>query len=102
MYEAVASGDVDVITAFTTDGRISAYDLVILDDPRGAILPYDAIVLVAPQRADDPLLRAALQPLIGEIQVDLMRSANDRVDRAEAKESAAAAARWLGERLPEH
>jgi osmoprotectant transport system permease protein len=102
MYEAVAAGDVDVITAFTSDGRISAYDLVILDDPRGAILPYDAVVLVSKRRANDPLLHAALEPLIGAIPVELMRSANDRVDRAEAKESAVAAAQWLGGELAEH
>ena len=42
------AGEVDVISAFSTDGRIAAYDLVLLDDPREAIPPYDAVLLLAP------------------------------------------------------
>ena len=42
MYQAVANGQVDVISAFSTDGRIAALDLVLLEDERGAIPPYDA------------------------------------------------------------
>lgn len=95
MYEAVASGEVDVITAFSSDGRIAANDLVVLDDPRGSILPYDAVVLVTARRTGDALLARALGPLIGAIPVELMRAANDRVDRPEAPESPVAAARWL-------
>ena len=70
MYRAVASGDVDVISAFSTDGRIAAYDLVVLDDPQQAILPYDAIVLLSPARANDSALKGVLQPLIGAIPID--------------------------------
>ena len=47
MYQAVADGEVDVISAFSTDGRIVAYDLVLLEDDLGVIPPYDAIVLVS-------------------------------------------------------
>ena len=62
MYAAVASGEVDVIAGYTTDGLIAKYDLVVLDDPRHAIPPYDAIVLLAPKRAGDQALRNALAP----------------------------------------
>jgi osmoprotectant transport system permease protein len=99
MYEAATSGEVDVITAFSSDGRIAANDLVVLADPLGAMLPYDAVILIAPERADDPLLRRALMPLIGAIPVELMREANYRVDRESEKQSPAAAARWLEERI---
>jgi osmoprotectant transport system permease protein len=34
LYDALVHGDVDVITAFSSDGRIAAYDLLVLDDPR--------------------------------------------------------------------
>ena len=95
MYGAVASGEVDVITAFSSDGRIAADDLVVLEDPNRAILPYDAIVLIAEHRATDPLLRRALEPLIGAIPVELMREANYRVDRDTGKQTPAAVARWL-------
>ena len=69
MYAAVASGEVDVIAGYTSDGLIAKYDLVVLDDPKHAIPPYDAIVLLAPKRADDAALRAALQPLLGRIDI---------------------------------
>ncbi|MBX5459580.1 MAG: ABC transporter permease/substrate-binding protein [Steroidobacteraceae bacterium] len=95
MYRAVAVSDVDVISAFSSDGRIATYDLVLLEDPRQAILPYDAVVLLSPGRATDETLRRALEPLIGAIRVELMRAANQRVDREEGKESPAQAARWL-------
>ncbi len=66
MYAAVASGEVDVIAGYTSDGLIAKYDLVVLEDPKHAIPPYDAIVLVAPKRAGDQALRGALQPLLGK------------------------------------
>jgi glycine betaine/choline ABC-type transport system substrate-binding protein len=47
MYAAVASGEVDVIAGYTSDGLIAKYDLVVLEDPKHAIPPYDAIVLSA-------------------------------------------------------
>jgi osmoprotectant transport system permease protein len=95
MYQAVADGEVDVISAFTSDGRIAANDLVLLDDPAEAILPYDAIVLIAADRASDAALRRALTPLIEAIPLRVMQEANYRVDRASGKETPAAAARWL-------
>jgi osmoprotectant transport system permease protein len=76
MYEAVATREVDVITAFSSDGRIAANDLIVLEDPQGAILPYDAIVLLAPQRSNDSVLRRALELLVGAVPVELMREAN--------------------------
>jgi len=95
MYHALADGSADVISAFSSDGRISALDLVTLTDPRHALPSYDALLLVAPRHADDRRFVAALQPLIGAIPVDRMREANYMVDRDEGKSTPAAAARWL-------
>lgn len=100
MYKAVASGEVDVISAFSSDGRIAAEDLVVLADPRQVILPYDAIVLLAPARAGDRKLRQALQPLLGAVRIEAMREANLQVDRDENKATPAAAAKWLARQLP--
>lgn len=83
MYEAVLRGEVDVISAFTTDGRIDTYDLVLLDDIRGVIPPYDALLLLSPEAARREDIRSALSPLIGLIDDSLMRSANSLVDRDE-------------------
>lgn len=95
MYRALMSGEVDVITAFSSDGRIAADRLTVLQDPLHAIPPYDAVLLLSPRRAADRFLHGALAPLIGAIPIVLMREANLQVDRAEAKASPAAAARWL-------
>jgi osmoprotectant transport system permease protein len=101
MYQAVVDGEVDVISAFTSDGRIAADDLLVLADPQGAILSYDAIVLIAQKRGRDAVLRRALQPLIGAIPLALMQEANYRVDRDRDKQTPAAAARWLASEVAE-
>jgi osmoprotectant transport system permease protein len=99
MYAAVASGEVDVIAGYTSDGLIAKYDLVVLEDPKHAIPPYDAIVLLAPKRAGDERLKAALQPLLGKIDISAMREANLRAAGNDASSSPDAVARWLWEKV---
>jgi osmoprotectant transport system permease protein len=99
MYSAAAAGEVDVISAYTSDGRIAQHDLLVLDDPKQAIPPYDALLLVAPKRANDARLLDALRPLVGKIDVSLMRAANLRVAKGGNDSSPEAVARWLGERM---
>jgi osmoprotectant transport system permease protein len=99
MYAAVASSEVDVIAGYTSDGLIAKYDLVVLDDSRHAIPPYDAVVLLSPKRADDQALRAALTPLLGHIDIASMREANLRASGNDAASSPAAVARWLWEQV---
>lgn len=96
LYEALVRGDVDVISAFSSDGRIAAYDLVVLDDPRGSLPPYDAMILLGRRVADDPRIACALGGL--HVGVDRMRQANAMVDR-DAKTPRDAAA-WLLSELP--
>ncbi len=76
MYKAMSSGDADVISAYTSDGQIATENLVVLEDVKHVIPPYDAILLLSPKRVDDQKLIAALTPLIGAIDVDAMRKAN--------------------------
>jgi osmoprotectant transport system permease protein len=90
LYEAVSKSEIDVISAFSSDGRIAAYDLVVLDDPAGALPPYDAMILLGPRVADDRRLACALDL---HIDVDVMRRANALVDRD--GKSAREAADWL-------
>jgi osmoprotectant transport system permease protein len=99
MYAAVASGEVDVIAGYTSDGLIAKYDLVVLEDVKHAIPPYDAIVLIAPKRASDQALRTALQPLLGGIDISAMREANLRAAAGDGASSPDAVARWLWERI---
>jgi osmoprotectant transport system permease protein len=102
MYAAVASGEVDVIAGYTSDGLIAKYDLVVLDDPSHAIPPYDAILLLAPKRAGDEALQAALKPLLGKIDITTMREANLRASGGDAAASPDAVARWLWQRIGGH
>lgn len=95
MYRAIAGGSADVITAFSSDGRIAALDLVTLGDPRRALPSYDAVLLLAPRHGADSRVGQALQSLIGAIPVDRMRQANLLVDRDSDKRTPAEAARWL-------
>ncbi|MBR7619044.1 ABC transporter permease subunit [Phenylobacterium sp. 20VBR1] len=95
MYRALSGGEADVISAFSSDGRIAADKLVVLTDPKGALPPYDAVILVSPKRAGDQRLMAALKPLVGSIPVAAMQAANYSVDRDTAKASPAEAARGL-------
>ncbi|OJY71184.1 MAG: ABC transporter permease [Sphingobium sp. 66-54] len=101
MYRALADGSVDVISAFSSDGRIAAMDLVTLGDPLGALPPYDALLLLTRTAAADPRLVAALRPLVGAIPIERMREANWTVDRDGDKRTPAQAARWLAAGLDE-
>lgn len=95
MYAAAASGDVDVISAYTSEGRIAQFDLLVLEDSKHAIPPYDAILLIAPKRAKDTVLIDAVRPLIGAIDVKTMQAANLRASSGQA--SADETARWLAD-----
>jgi osmoprotectant transport system permease protein len=97
MYPAVAAGEVDVIAGYTSDGRIAQYDLVVLEDPKRAIPPYDAILLIADKRNGDRGLIEALRPLVGAIDVALMREANLRASQNAA--SVEQVARWLWDEM---
>ena len=99
MYNALDSGQADVISAFSSDGRIAAYGFTVLDDPKGAVPAYDAMVMISPRSKEDTRLLSALQPLIGAIPVETMREANYQVDREEDKQTPDKAARWLRDAL---
>jgi osmoprotectant transport system permease protein len=98
MYEALAQGQVDVISAFSTDGRIAALDLVLLRDERGVIPPYDAVVLVGPRlvRGRPDVLRA-LRRLEGAIDAGTMQRLNGEVDQG-GRSPREVANEWLAAR----
>jgi osmoprotectant transport system permease protein len=97
MYAALREGEVDVVSAFSTDGRIPAFDLVLLADPLEALPPYDAVVLVGPRAASLANLRETLRPLTGAISASAMQNANRAVDID--GEDVAAAARRLAQSI---
>jgi osmoprotectant transport system permease protein len=95
MYDAVQAGQVDVISAFSSDGRIAAHDLILLGDPAHVIPPYDAVLLLGARIADHDEVAAALEPLLRAIPVATMQRANLMVDRDHDKKTPAQAAAWL-------
>jgi osmoprotectant transport system permease protein len=99
MYRALVDGDVDVIAAFSSDGRIAQYALTLVGDPKQALPPYDAVLLVSPRHAGDERFLAALRPLIGRIDLATMQQANLMVDRADDKKSPEETAAWLAGHL---
>jgi osmoprotectant transport system permease protein len=99
MYSAVAGREVDLITAFSSDGRIDELGLTVLPDPLRAFPPYDAVLLLSPRATEQASLVQALQPLLGAISVERMRRANQMVDRDEDKRTPEQAAAWLSESI---
>lgn len=81
MYRACAERKVDVIDAFSTDGRIAKFDLKILEDDKRFFPPYDAAFVV---RGDmlrkHPSVRKALEQLAGKIDNQTMQKLNYAVD----------------------
>jgi osmoprotectant transport system permease protein len=93
MYSAVREGQVDAIIAFSSDGRVAAFNLQLLEDPARVFPPYDAILLVSRAAARRPGLVEALRQLIGAVNQETMQQANGRVDVG--RHSPRQAAGWL-------
>ena len=80
-YQALASGAVDVIDGYSTDGLLSKYDLVTLVDNRHFFPPYEAAVLVSGRLEQRlPGAIAALALLSGRLDEQTMRKLNRRVE----------------------
>ncbi len=89
LYDALSTGGVDVIAGYTTDGRIDAMHLHVLSDDRGAIPPYDAIVVVSERLArDQPEIAARFAALEHSIDPERMRRWNAAVDSGGATPAA--------------
>ena len=98
LYQAIAAGQVDAITAYSSDGRIEALGLVALEDDRHAIPPYDAVVLASPRLARDaPDVVTALRSLDSAIDVGTMRALNRMVDEEHRTPAEAARAFLTGQ-----
>jgi glycine betaine/choline ABC-type transport system substrate-binding protein len=80
MCEALSGGEVDVICAFATDGRIAAYGLRVLQDDQNLFPPYDACVIVRQDALEGyDGLREALDTIGGKITPKQMRQMNHAV-----------------------
>jgi len=81
MYRAIAENQVDVICAFSTDGRIKAYDLFLLEDDLQFFPPYSAAPVIRLETARRyPEVEKALHQLADIIDNRAMQQLNYAVD----------------------
>lgn len=81
MYRAISDGQVDVICAFATDGRIPAFNLIPLEDDKNFFPPYYASPLVRGEVLEmHPDLSALLGELSDRISDSTMAEMNYLVD----------------------
>ena len=69
-----------MITAYTSDGRVAAFDLQIIEDPRNSMLPYDSFLLASSRAAENNRFVEIMQTLVNQISDLEMREANRLVD----------------------
>lgn len=82
MYQAISKHEVDVICAFTTDGRIPAYKLRPLIDDKRFFPPYYAAPVIRAKTLEKyPQLRETLNELGGRIKNSVMQALNFEVDK---------------------
>ena len=80
-YRALAERQVDLIAGNSTDGLISRYGLVQLEDDLHYFPPYDAVPVVRQKALENhPELREVLEQLGGILNVEEMRELNYAVD----------------------
>lgn len=85
MYQALKEGQVDLISGFSTDGRIQAFDLQVLEDDKHYFPPYAAAPLLNGETLRrHPEIREALALVSGRISNLAMAHMNFRVDQGHA------------------
>lgn len=97
MYTAIDGEEVDVITAFATDGRIESMDLVLLEDDLEFFPPYFAAPVVRQDMLEQaPEIRDVLNVLADQIDDARMTEMNFMADE-EGQEPAEIARTFLTE-----
>ena len=80
-YEALLSGQADVVDTWMTDGKLPKFPRLVLEDDRGCFPPYDAAPLVRAETLRAyPALRPTLQALAFTIDDETMRTLNAAVE----------------------
>lgn len=80
-YAAIESNETQVTEAFSTDGMLLEYDLVLLEDDRAFFPPYHAAPIIRVKTAEKyPELLTVLNKLSNALNDDTMRDLNYKVD----------------------
>lgn len=81
VYDALAAGDMDLVLGYSTDGRISSYDLFILEDDLKFFPPYETTLVANEDLFEEyPELDELLGRLSGQIDTETMQKLNFRAD----------------------
>jgi len=81
IYSAAKNHKADVIDAYTTDGRIPAFNLQVLEDDKHVFPPYNAVPVVRGEvLKKHPELKEVLNLLAGKISDQKMQELNAKVD----------------------
>lgn len=81
MYKAAYEKQLDVISGYSTDGRLKAYDLIVLNDDKTIFPPYYAAPIVRQDVLQRyPELEPTLNLLASRINDSIMTDLNYRVD----------------------
>ncbi|ODP27837.1 Glycine betaine uptake system permease protein [Paenibacillus nuruki] len=80
-YSAIASGDIQLMDAYSTDSELQRYKLKVLKDDKGLFPPYQGAPLMRDETLKQyPEVAEALERLSGQITDDEMRAMNYQVD----------------------
>jgi len=80
-YTALNDNQIQVTSAFSTDGLLARYNLVLLEDDRNFFPAYDAVVVIREDTATKfPHLVEVLNKLTGSLDETAMSNLNYRVD----------------------
>ncbi len=81
MYNAAQEGKLDLISGYSTDGRIKAFDLTVLQDDKNIFPPYFAAPIIRKQTLEKfPELEAVFNKLSGLINDSIMTALNYQAD----------------------
>lgn len=95
IYAATAQGLCNFGEVFTTDGRIPALDLVVLEDDRKFFPQYNAAVVLRQDfHAAHPEVAEVLAPVVAALDNDTIRALNAEVD-VDGRDPAAVARDWM-------
>jgi osmoprotectant transport system substrate-binding protein len=79
-YQALLNDDADIAVGFGTDGEISAFDLMVLEDNQNLFPPYQVAPVVRQDTLEaNPQIRDALNTLSPVLTTEVMRELNYEV-----------------------
>jgi len=83
LYKALQEKEVDLISGFSTDGRIKAYELKALKDDRQYFPPYQAAAMLREEVVlAHPQVLSAINTLADQLKDSIMMALNYEVDEA--------------------